>query len=65
MKHKWDPNPARTQFLTTRVCTKCGLQKITHHEGPQTWIEWKRDEATIPGTKTPPCEAVEGSDAAA
>jgi hypothetical protein len=65
MKHRYG-DPYRETYRTTRTCVKCGLQKITHHEGRLPWIDFWRD-ATCLGAKTPPCEPVkvEAIDAAA
>ncbi len=68
MRHSWADPPHQTLYRTTRTCPKCGLQKVTCHDGPGLpWIEFWRDETQIAGTKTPPCEPVkeEASNAAA
>lgn len=65
MKHSWKGEPHRTTYLTTRTCSKCAVQKVTHHDARLPWIDFWRDGACL-GTKTPPCEPIaEALDAAA
>ena len=56
MNHAWGKEPVREIYLTTRTCSRCGLKKLTHHQGAFPTVEWKRGDVTIPATKTPPCE---------
>ena len=60
-KHKWS-DPYRTAYLTTRTCVDCGMQKLTHHDGPLPWVDFRLDETVIPGPKVPPCDAAKNKE---
>ena len=58
-RHKWS-EPEKFNRVTKRVCSECGLFKLTRHEPqnlPPHWIEYWRGTDRITGDRTPPCEA--------
>lgn len=58
MKHRW-ADPVRPDHHTTyRACTRCGMVRISRHEGAEHWCEFERaDGARVHfGGATPPCE---------
>lgn len=56
-RHKWSA-PRRDVYLTFRDCVRCGLIKITHHEGHRPWISFERDGRHVESAGTPACEGV-------
>ena len=54
-RHAWS-EPVRDQFLTVRRCSKCRMEKITHHEsGGIPWTTFERNGMVSRGA-TPPCD---------
>ena len=58
MTHRWSARDPKDDHTTHRCCEKCGMTKVTRHEGHQHWAEFYRvDGARIHyGDRTPPCE---------
>jgi hypothetical protein len=57
-RHRWGP-PDRRLHETVRTCLKCGLVKLSRHEGNLHWIEWYRVEERVELMRTPACVPVE------
>ena len=60
-RHKWG-DPFRTIERTNRTCPKCGIIKVTRHDGDGLpWVEYYRDDHRIitENNRTPPCEQTE------
>lgn len=53
-RHSWS-KPARFLHKSERVCQRCGLVKVTRHEGFEHWVEWWRDGERLHSERTPPC----------
>ncbi len=54
--------PVRFVHKTERQCCRCGLVKVTRHEGDEHWVEFWRDEEKVAQPHhgrvlTPPCAA--------
>lgn len=49
----------REHVKSERECDRCGLIKVSRHEGASHWIEFWRDEMrlAISGDRTPACGA--------
>jgi len=63
MRHRWG-EPHRTEHETSRACLRCGLIRVTRHDGPGfPWVEWHRDGLRVPAERTPPCEVTAEADA--
>jgi ferredoxin-like protein FixX len=58
MKHLW-AEPVRYLHVTYRGCMRCGMTRITRHEGVLHWVEFEagRDGAkfVMENGCTPPC----------
>jgi hypothetical protein len=57
MRHKWLP-PARPDYrLSIRACARCGLRKLTHHEGNEHWQTFELTDGTKIASEglTPAC----------
>lgn len=58
-RHQWG-EPNRFVYKTERVCSRCGLVKVTRHELPgATWTEWWRDGERVQSERTPTCMMAE------
>jgi hypothetical protein len=62
-RHRWGP---KTAFLnkSERVCARCGLVKVTRHDGGATvisWVEYWRDCQRLAYRNTPPCPGARGA----
>lgn len=53
-RHSWGA-PSRSEHKTERLCTKCGLVKVTRHEGNEHWVEFFKGWVKYPDDRTPPC----------
>lgn len=57
-RHKWSTPSRPSELETVRTCTRCGLLRVTRHEGALAWIEWRTTEdKRIDSFRTPPCDA--------
>lgn len=59
-RHSWGE---KTGFLnkSERVCARCGLVKVTRHEGQEHWVEYWRDSERLAYRNTPPCPGARGT----
>lgn len=63
-RHIWGEASRPTRFKTERECSRCGLVKVTRHEGmagspgESHWTEWWRGLERIHAEQTPACEPV-------
>lgn len=64
-RHSWSEPSRPTRFKTERECSRCGLVKVTRHEGipgapgESHWTEWWRGFERIHTDNTPPCESLD------
>lgn len=73
MRHSWGEPSRPSELRTERVCKKCGLLRVTRHDGGSSaipWTEFYRKHWTehkrfgeielqlIEGTRTPECEGI-------
>lgn len=63
-RHRWGPPSRPSRFKTERQCARCGLVKVSRHEGDpgsgsgaSHWTEWWRGLDRIESGATPRCEA--------
>jgi hypothetical protein len=57
-RHSWSA-PARFRRKTERVCARCGLVRVTRHDGGDTvipWVEFWREGVRLEARATPACE---------
>lgn len=54
LRHKWSA-PIRFRFKTERACERCGIVKVTRHDGDYPWIEFYCGLDRIISDHTPPC----------
>ena len=57
--HSWS-EPVRFEHKSERVCARCGLIKVSHHEGNEHWIDFWRPAGEGPpqliaSDRTPAC----------
>lgn len=61
-RHRWG-DPDRREHETVRVCVKCGIAKVTHHEfdGPMPihWSDYFDADRPIRTVRVPVCVPVE------
>lgn len=44
-RHHWSSTVSRPSIHETiRTCTRCGMLRVTRHEGARHWIEWRDDD---------------------
>jgi hypothetical protein len=60
-RHRWSP-PIRSLYRTERLCLKCGVLKVTHHDDPHsfpvtTW--WLGKSQLYPSSGSPICRKAE------
>lgn len=58
MNHKWSDPTRPSRHLSERVCIRCGIKKLTHHEDREHWAEFRgTDGQKIEATdgRTPGC----------
>lgn len=55
-RHAWG-EPVRFPHKTERACARCGLVKVTRHDGGGHWLEYWRGLERVPGPALPACEA--------
>jgi hypothetical protein len=66
-RHSWSQPTRTSELRTVRVCRRCGLIRVTHHDGGPgviPWVEFEADsgmrvEAAGGSGRTPACEPVE------
>lgn len=60
MRHSW-LYAYRDQYRTFHVCARCGMTRITHHEGERfPWTTYHdRDGCEVHYAATPPCDGGE------
>lgn len=57
-RHRWGA-AFRDIYSTERRCVRCGLIKITHHEGEGIpWVEFRRNGERVSVDATPVCEGM-------
>lgn len=47
MNHKWSDPTRPSRHLSERVCIRCGLKKITHHEDRWHWAEYRAADGSV------------------
>ena len=52
--HSWSDKVAYLN-KSERECRRCGLVKVTRHEGLRSWVEWWREGERLASEVTPPC----------
>ena len=59
-RHSWGE---KTVYFnkSERVCARCGLVKVTRHEGQEHWVEYWRDSVRLAYRNTPPCPGARGN----
>ena len=61
-RHNWGAPSRPSETRTTRICKRCGMQKITRHDGGPCaipWLEFVKDGLLVGGVGTPPCVPTE------
>ena len=53
------PQAPHRRHTTKRICTRCGLVKLTRKEPPEYWTEFVRNGEHVNSERTPSCIAVE------
>lgn len=56
-RHRWTLQ-SRETHRTERVCSRCGMLKVTRHDGPMPWTEFWFGGAMDDGARTPICSPV-------
>lgn len=57
VRHSWG-DPMRFACKTERERRRCGIIKITRHEGSTHWTEFWRGLDRYVGHRTPPCDGL-------
>jgi hypothetical protein len=57
MRHRW-AEPSRELHRTERRCVRCGILRVTRHDGDFPWTEFFENGVLVEGTRTPPCEGL-------
>jgi hypothetical protein len=64
-RHRWGDPSRPSNLRTTRVCTRCGLVRVTRHDGGLGAIPWTEFYepsgllVEVASGRTPACEPVE------
>lgn len=63
-RHSWSPPSRSCEPRTERTCRRCGLVRVTRHDGGTgaiPWVEFEADSGLlVEGSgRTPACEPVE------
>lgn len=54
-RHSWSEPDRISEHKTERLCSKCGLVKVTRHESGEHWTEFYKGWVKHPDDRTPPC----------
>lgn len=63
MRHLWADPVRPDHHVTYRGCMRCGMLKVSRHEGALHWCEYYRmpDEARVLSVGVPPCSGAHES----
>lgn len=65
MRHRWTQADRQSELRTVRTCFRCGLVRVTRHDGGPAAIPWTEYYepsgllVEVAGGRTPACEPVE------
>lgn len=45
-RHRWGDPDRPSFYLTIRICSKCQMRKLTHHQGTEHWVTFELADGT-------------------